>query len=206
MPPNRMSANPARPLRLPPANFSRIKIPRVRQPTRNWFRLHQTKFSAVYFSLAATHRFSHAACQYPFLYLGVDVDTCLFERFGDLAYDNQRAIPKTVWDANSLSIIRVPEVHVCDLTNSKTLSSLMVDLSALMHTDMAAPQAWGRAIQEHPANFRGIKFKSRFNGKACLALFKRDGMENHLRESLIDTLPKTRAAADWLDKHKVSLF
>jgi hypothetical protein len=202
-----MSSNPAvRTLRLPPANFNRIKIPRTRLSARNWFHVHQTQSQAAYFSLNTAHRFSHKNCPYSFLYLAVDTDTCLFERFGDKAYDQQKAIAHSLWLAHSISTIRLPELHVCDLTNAKTLSALMVDLSALMHKDVATPQEWGLALQQHPVAFQGIKYKSRFNGKGCLALFQRDGIETRLRDTLLDTLSNNDGAADWLDKYKVSLY
>jgi hypothetical protein len=202
-----MSSNPAaRTLRLPPPNFSGLKIPRTRQPARNWFRVHRSGFAATYFSLSVSHRFSHKESPYSLLYLGVDTDTCLFERFGDTAYDGNRAIPQTLWEAHSVSIVQVPEIHVCDLTNAKTLSAMMADLSALMHNALSAPQDWGSAIQKHPANFQAIKFRSRFNGKACLALFQRDGFEKRLQEKVLNTLTNNDAAVDWLDKYKVSLF
>jgi hypothetical protein len=202
-----MSDNPVdRRLRLPPSNFSEIKVPRTRQPARNWFRVHQSRHSPARFSLDAHHRYSHKDCPYPLLYIGVDIDTCLFERFGDIAYDKQKAISQSLWNANSVSAVQVPEIYVCDLTNARTLTSLMVDLSALMHTTIAAPQEWGLAIQQHPASFQAIKFKSRFNGKACLALFRRDGIEGRLREKHGGTLDDNDGAVDWLDKHQISLY
>ena len=197
---------PARNLRLPPAGFNGIKIPRTRQPARNWFRVHLSQSPAIYFWLNTSHRFSHKECPYPFLYLAADIDTCLFERFGDKAYDQQKAIAQSLLQAHSVSAIRVPAAYVCYLTRATTLSALMVDLSALMHNDVATPQQWGLAIQRHPANYQAIKFKSRFNGKACLALFQRDGMETRLQETPLGTLSNDDEAVDWLDKHKVSLY
>jgi len=197
---------PARNLRLPPAGFNGVKIPRTRQPARNWFRVHLSQSPAICFSLNTSHRFSHKECPYPFLYLAADIDTCLFERFGDKAYDQQKAIAQSLWQAHSVSAIRVPAAYVCDLTRATTLSALMVDLSALMHNDVATPQQWGLAIQRHPANYQAIKFKSRFNGKACLALFQRDGMETRLQETPLGALSNDDQAVDWLDKHKVSLY
>lgn len=200
------ASSAARPLRFPPADFAKLKIPKTRQPVRNWFRVHQSKYNAVYFSLEPTHRFSHPGCPFDFLYLGVDVETCLFERFGDTAYKSQKTIAGSLWNAHSLSLVRVEEVLVCDVTNAKTLSALSVDLSALMHTDLQAPQAWGLALQQHPANFQGIKYRSRFNARACLALFKRDGIETRLPAKRMCAVSKNDTATDWLDKHKISLF
>jgi hypothetical protein len=140
------------------------------------------------------------------VYLGSDTATCLFERFGDEMYDRGRAIAQSLWRAHSVSTIRVPEIHVCDLTNARTLSGLMVDLGALAHHDLRTPQEWGLAIQQHPANFQAIKFKSRFNHKICLALFRRDGIEKRLKETFVQPLPANDAAADWLHDHKASLY
>ena len=202
-----MSNDPAvRTLRLPSADFNELRIPGTRQPGREWFRVHQSRLAALFFSLNANHRFSHRDCPYPFLYLAVDMDTCLFERFGDKAYAGQNAIPQSLWAAHRVSSIQAPELRVCDLTHARTLSALRVDLSALMHNDLATPQEWGLALQRHPAGFQGITFKSRFNGKACLAVFQRDGVETRLRETPLDLLPDNDAAVDWLDKYKVSLY
>jgi hypothetical protein len=82
---------------------------------------------------------------------------------------------------------------------------MMADLSALMHQDLTCPQAWGLAIQKHPANFQAIRFKSRFNGKPCLGIFQRDTRLT-LGETLLGTLSNLDEAVDWLDKHKVSLY
>jgi hypothetical protein len=168
--------------------------------------VHQSKYSALFFSLNSGHRFSHPESPFPCLYLAADIHTCLFERFGDQTYANHMAIAESIWNAHSLSRVQVPLLNVCDLTSSKTLSSLKVDLSTLMHHDLALPQEWGLALQRHPAGFQGIQFRSRLNGKRCLVLFKREGLEKRLRDTILDTLPNQQDAVDWLDKHEVSLF
>jgi hypothetical protein len=202
-----MSRKPVlRTLRLPPPNFNALKIPWTRLPARTWFRVHPSRFEAAHFSLSWSHRFSHEDCPFAFLYLAGDIETCLFERFGDIAYDKHKAIAKSLWQSHSVSQIRVPELHICDLTSAKTLSALMVDLSALMHNELTTPRVWGLAIQTHPQGFEAIKFKSRFNARACLALFRRNGIERGLRETELDVLSDNDAAVDWLDKYKVSLF
>src|SRR5258708_15244252 len=202
-----MSSTPSvRTLRIPPGNYNGLKIPRTLQRARKCFRVHQSRHPAMHFSVNAAHRFSQQDCPHPCLYLAVDIATCLFERFGDKAYDRQKAVAQSLWSAHSVSAIRVPELHVCDLTKAKTLSAMMVDLSSLMHNDVVVPQEWGFAIQRHPANFQAIKFKSRFNGKACLAVFQRGGVEKRLQEKVVRTLVNDDAAVDWLDKHKVGLY
>src|SRR5258708_723294 len=202
-----MSSTPSvRTLRIPPGNYNGLKIPRTLQRARKCFRVHQSRHPAMHFSVNAAHRFSQQDCPHPCLYLAVDIATCLFERFGDKAYDRQKAVAQALWSAHSVSAIRVPELHVCDLTNAKTLSAMMVDLSSLMHNDVVVSQEWGFAIQRHPANFQAINFKSRFSGKACLAVIERDGLEMRLRPALLGELSDNDTAVDWLDKHKVSLY
>ena len=202
-----MSSNPpVRPLRLPDPHFDQVKIPRARQPARNWFRVHPTQIKGLVFSLNRGHRFSHANCAYELSYVGSDIDTCLFERFVDTAYDGRGTIPQSLWKNHDLSKLWVPELKVCDLTQAATLSALQVDLSSLMHPDLSVSQAWGLAIQQHPANFEAIKFKSRFNGQSCLALFNRNGIEGKILETAVGNLSGNSAAVDWLGKHQISLF
>jgi hypothetical protein len=201
-----MSNGRVRTLRLPPAHLGTATIPVKNEGPRLWYRVHQTKFDAIHFSLRDIHRFSHPQCLYSCLYLACDSATCLFERFGDQLYDRALTIASSLWQAHSVTAIRIPAIHICDLTNSKTLSALRADLSALMHYDLKIPQQWGLAIQRHPANFQGIKFKSRFNGKICLALFARDNVENKLKETSSESLLDSESAADWLHGHKVRLY
>jgi hypothetical protein len=202
-----MSSSPAvRTLRHPASDFDKVKIPRTRQPVRNWFRVHQTVHPARYFSLNPAHRFSHKDCPYPVLYLGVNIDTCLFERFGDEAYDGAKTLPQSLWNAHSVSLLQVPEICVCDLTKPGTLSALRVDLTALMNDKLDVPQEWGLAIQEHPSNFQGIKYKRQFNDRACLAVFQRDGIEKSIPDSVLGALSSLNEAANWLDKHRVRLY
>jgi len=140
------------------------------------------------------------------LYLGVNIDTCLFERFGDEAYDGAQTLPQSLWNAHSVSLLQVPEISVCDLTKPETLSALRVDLTALMNEKLDIPQEWGLAIQKHPSNFQGIKYKSRFNDRACLAVFQRDDIKKSMPASVLGVLSSLNEAADWLDKHRVRLY
>src|SRR5258706_1493499 len=196
----------SRSVRLPSADLRQIAIPISRQAARGWFRVHQSNYAAKFFSLNSSHRFSHRDCSHSFLYLATDPATCLFERFGDTIYDQKMAIPNSLWQAYSLSELRVPAVRGCDLTNPRTLSALRVDVAALTSNRLETPQAWGLAIQSHPAKFQAIKFRSRFNHKVCLALFNRDASEEKVKEKLINTLAKDDLANNWLHDHKVSLY
>jgi hypothetical protein len=118
-------------------------------------------------------------------------------------FDGGRALSRTVWKSAFISTIDVPHLHLCDLATTRTRGAIQVDLSALMHSDIAIPQRWGLAIQQHPAAIPAIKFRSRFTGKACLALFENAGLI--LQERALGPLSDYAPALDWLAKNKVSL-
>jgi hypothetical protein len=194
-----------RPIRLPPADLATRKLPGTRQIARAWFRVHAIATKAISFKLKPTHRYSHPDCAFPILYVAMDPETCLWEVFGDAVFDHGHALPKTQWDDLMMSRIDVPHLLVCDLSKTKTRSALTVDLAALMTHDLSIPQAWGLAIQKHPANVLAIKFKSRFTGSACLALFDRGGIRHQLRETPLGPLSQSDVALSWLTKHQVTL-
>jgi hypothetical protein len=201
-----MASNPAlRPIRLPPANLATQTLPQTRQIARAWYRVHQSKYAAIYFSLFPTHRFSHPNCSNKFLYVAMDPETCLWEFFGDKMFDNGHSLPKTHWDDASISRIDVPPLHLCDLAKTSTRSAITVDLTALMHDDITVPQEWGLAIQNHPAQVPAIKFKSRFTGTACLAIFERGSVPSLLKEHGFGPINQYDLALHWLSKNKVAL-
>jgi hypothetical protein len=161
--------------------------------------------SAIFFNLKPTHRYSHPNCPCPILYVAIDPETCLWEVFGDAVFDHGHALPHTQWDDLLISKIDVPNLHLCDLSRTTTRGALTVDLAALMNEDLSVPQEWGLAIQLHPSQVPAIKFKSRFTGHACLAIFDRGGIAPRLRETPLSPLSQFDPALAWLTKHQVTL-
>src|SRR2546426_8626787 len=101
------SSVPTRPLRLPPADLAQQALPRTRLPPRAWYRVHPASHHAISFSLNPAHRFSHANCPYKFLYLGTDLRTCLWERFGDTIFDEDHRVLKALWTGTNVSVIEL---------------------------------------------------------------------------------------------------
>ena len=196
---------PTRPTRLPPAHLDAEELPRTRQIARSWFRVHPRKSHAIFFNLKPTHRFSHPECPFPILYVAMDAETCLWEVFGDSIFDHGRAVPKAQWDDLAVSTIAVPHLHLCDLSKTTTRSALTVDLAALMKDDLNVPQAWGLAIQRHPSQVPAVKYRIRFTGEPCLAIFDRGGIRRQLRESSRGGLNQFDSALTWLTKNQVTL-
>jgi hypothetical protein len=139
------------------------------------------------------------------LYVGATIQTCLWEYFGDDVFKGNRLISAGKWRGCSLSQIIVPEVKVCAVNQERTRDAMSVDKASLFAANLAIPQAWGLAIQGHPAAFEAIKYASRFLDQPCLALFDRGGLQAKLRVKALGPLTALDAAVDWLDERKAAL-
>ncbi|MGA2864439.1 MAG: RES domain-containing protein [Verrucomicrobiota bacterium] len=195
----------ARTLLRPRQDFDQRQVPVTRQPSRSWFRVHRSGSSALLFGTFAYHRFSHSACPYPLLYMGATMQTCLWEVFGDEVFLEKRTIAKSKWEQRSISQITVPELKVCAVSLAPTRDAMGVDKASLLAADLAIPQAWGLAVQRHPAAFQAIKYTSRFIDQACLALFDRGGLQARLRVTHLGALNDLDAAVDWLHERQAAL-
>jgi len=152
------------------ADFNQRTIPAPRQPQRPWFRVHRSGSPAIQFGIRAHHRFSHPKCPFPLLYIGATIHACLWECFGDdVLPGGHRVISAAKWDGSSLSRIAVPQLKVCAVGQEPTRDAMGVDKASLLAADLSIPQAWGLAVQQHPAAFEAIKYSSRFIDQPCLA-------------------------------------
>jgi len=191
---------PARPQLRPGADFDQRLIPLTRQPQRIWFRVHKMGSRAVWFGKLPHHRFSHPNSPFPLLYVGATIQTCLWEYFGDDVFHGKRAISSGKWQGCCLSQIVVPELKVCAVGQERTRDAMSVDKASLLAADLSLPQAWGLAIQRHPAGFEAIKYSSRFVDQPCLAWFDRGGLQAKLRAKPLGVLTTLDAAVDWLER------
>lgn len=142
---------------------------------------------------------------WPLLYVGASIAACLWEYFGDDVLGGQRVISATKWSGCSLSRIVVSQLKVCAVSQEPIRNAMGVDKASLMAADLRVPQAWGLAVQLHPAAFEAIKYSSRFIDLPCLALFDRGGMPAKLHVTPLGSLNGLDAAADWLDERKAEL-
>jgi len=197
--------NPSRPQYQPGTDFNQREIPVTRQPQRTWFRVHRSGSPAVQFGTLPHHRFSHPNCPFPLLYLGGNIQTCLWEYFGDAVFQGQRVISAAKWNTCCISQILVPELKVCAVSLERTRDAMRVDKASLMASDFSIPQAWSLAVQEHPATFEAIKYSSRFLDHPCLALFDRGGLQSKLQVKVLGSLTSLDTAVDWLDERNAAL-
>jgi hypothetical protein len=195
-----------RALMRPGTDFGGKLIPVTRQPARLWFRVHRAGVPALDFQIHPFHRFSHASCPYPLLYVGPNIQTCLWEVFGDDVFLGNHTIAASKWSGRRVSQISVPELKVCAVSLEQTRESAGVDKASLLAADLSIPQEWGLALQQHSAGFEAIKYTSRFVDQPCLALFDRQGLLGKLKTRLLGDLEDLEAAVDWLHARKVALI
>ena len=165
-----------RPVHLPPPDFASRKIPSKRKGLARWWRLHPSTYHPVFFSALSGNRFTVPGLGT--LYLGCDARSCLLEKYGDEIYGARNLGKKpelaaSDWRDRVLTAVGVPGIIVCDLTSAATLAACGVDTGTLTNPHLRFPQAWAKAIMEHPTGFDGILYSSRFTQGPCLALFNR---------------------------------
>ncbi len=194
-----------RPLKFPSENFGSLRIPVKKQLRRFWFRVHRKGVGALDFSVRRHHRYSHCDVPYKILYLATNIQTALWEVFGDDVFRGERVIAASRWNSFQISRIETPQLNLCELSAEKTRSVMGVDKSSLLASDLAVPQSWGLAIQNHPAGFDGIKYTSRFIDRPCLALFEKPSVVEMVFESRIGDMNEIGPAIDWLGRQRVAL-
>jgi len=106
---------------------------------------------AIQFGIRAHHRFSHPDCPFPLLYVGASIPACLWKYFGDDVSGGQRVISAAQWNGCSLSRIAVPQLEVSAVSQEPTRGAMGADKASLLAVDLNVPQAWGLAVQQHPA-------------------------------------------------------
>lgn len=195
----------SRPTRRPLPDFVKSDLPVTPYPARELWRLHETGLAAIYFSLNPEHRFSHADCPCPVLYLGEQPTTCIWERFGDGILNPGSRVSLKLWTTRTLSRVKIPDLKLCDLTDATTAGRAKVDLSALTNAELSVPQEWGLQIQQHPAGFDGLRYLSRFDGQPCVALFGRPGITKRMTEKFVANLVDSPEGDALLNAQRIAL-
>lgn len=193
-----------RPIRLPGKELTERELP-VWEGGVTFVRVHETGRSPCFFSRNPAHRYSPVEGLWTVCYVAETVETCLWERFGDDVLSPGARVSRSLWMTRSVTRGRVDGLRICDLTEAVVRECCRVDLSALQHTDLSIPQAWSRALQEHPARFDALRYGSRFDGGACLALFGREGLEHRVRLEGTVALAMMEEGERFLDERGIAL-
>ena len=168
-----------------------------------WFRVHPNDKSPIYFGKNANNRFTPKNSPFGVWYAAEDLQTALFELFGDEILENDCRIRGWRWMSYRISEMHLPPASVCDLSNEQTRTVLRVDLASLLAPELEIPQEWALAVMNHRAEVDGIQYQSRFTSRKCLALFDRRGIGPQIRTNLLGELTSLPEANKFLDDYKV---
>lgn len=159
-----------KPLRLPPKDLAKLKIESATLAPNGWVRLHLPG-KAVNFTKNPEHRFTPEDAKYGVLYIAQDEETAALEVYGDRLYGRKQGIiDKNDWESRQFSWLTLPKVKVANLTFG-AMPSARIDLTAITHRYRSITHQWGAAVMNHPADYHGLLYVSRFTGKTCVALF-----------------------------------
>jgi hypothetical protein len=189
----------------PSADFARRKIPVTVLDAGVLIRLHASHRPALEFGTRAGNRFTPENPPHGVMYLGEDLGTCIFEIFGDEMLTARTLVRAFKWMNCSVSLIAFPALRVCDFTDSVTTTAAGVDLASLMAHELEGPQAWSRAVMNHPLGFQAIRYASRFTGRHCLALFDLPDVCGSLAATSAGLLHEMSEAGRFLDEYEVTI-
>ena len=121
-----------RPVYVPPPDFAARNIPLLTLQGGGLYRVYATDRPPVHFGRRGGARFTPPGSPFGVLYLGVDVETCVFELFGDEMIKGCSRIRACRWMNARIARITVPDLKCCDLTNPNTLAAAGVDFASLL--------------------------------------------------------------------------
>lgn len=188
----------------PPQDFNQreLSIVEITQPL---YRLHDQKYSALYFSESGNGRFDGADQDYGICYTGLDVYVSFIESFGRTHSKN--FVEKSVLQEKFLSEIKPKSpLRIADI-RGRALTQIGGD-ERLSTGDYSTSRIWAKAIFNHPTKPDGILYRSRHDGdRFCCGLF--GSAKNNLIEQSLGTLlalPNIIQLADILAHYNFGLI
>jgi hypothetical protein len=164
----------------PPADLASRKLPLTRLSGRV-YRIHQSKYSAIFFGKDGSCRFDDPLKKYGVLYACVGADGAFAEVFLrrlELALIDEDDIRE-----RSLAVIRLESLAFVDLTGDG-LRRISCDNRIATEMPYRTTSLWSRALFEHPRKPAGIIYRSRHNPKLkCIAIFSTFSRKLKLLES-----------------------
>jgi hypothetical protein len=174
-----MAAKSAK-LPCPPLDLASRKLPLTRLSARI-YRIHQTKYSALYFGKDGSCRFDDPLKKYGVLYACLGPDAAFAEVF--LRRLDRVLIEEDTIRERSLAVIRLDSVAFVDLTGDG-LRRISCDNRIATGVPYRTTSLWSRALFEHPRKPAGIIYRSRHNPKLkCIAIFSAFSRKLKLLES-----------------------
>jgi hypothetical protein len=164
-----------RPVHLPRKDFDSLALAAAFIPRQEWVRIFSKGREPVCFRKEPGSRFTPPHGSDGVLYAADLARTAFLECFGDELYSAKRRLSRSRWQSKAIVRLQAPALRLCDMLDEAVIAAMGLDKGAIYSTDLSIPQAWAKAVMEHPANFEGILYSSRFGCGKCIAAFERVG-------------------------------
>jgi hypothetical protein len=154
----------------PPADLNQRSLP-ILSTRAEWFRIHQSRYTALFFGRTRRYRFDAPASEFGVLYAGSDEQCAFVETFGHSL--DIRVVTMDELRQRELSQLTTNRpLRLVDFTGSG-LARLGTD-NRLCTGDYHLAQRWALALWRHPDQPDGLKYRSRLDpARQCVALFDR---------------------------------
>lgn len=166
---------------LPPSDLHSRRVPErvFNVPSTPMLRVHRNRFSPLFFNRRSkssnVYRFDAPNDEYGVLYASPEFDACLAEtvirdRFqtGALVIDESEITDRSI---STLGIVGRTDLLLADLT--APLFAIGGSAAIASVSDYEIPNQWSKALYDHPKEFDGVYFFSRYSNMRSVALFDR---------------------------------
>lgn len=167
----------------PPSDFSARSIPvhELNLALTDVMRIHRSVHLPIFYNRRSASkiifRFDAPADEYGVLYASESFSACMAETVIRDRFENQRlpiVLSETELGERSVSLLGqdTPRLlRLADLT--QPLFTLGFTGQILTDPCYAVPNLWSKAVYDHPDNFDGIYFRSRYANAPSIAIFDR---------------------------------
>jgi hypothetical protein len=195
---------------LPPADLHARRI-----PTRVFdvagtplLRVHRTEFTPLFFNRrsrsSTVYRFDAPDDEYGVLYASAEFDVCMAEtlirnRFesGPLLLDHEEISSRSI---SALGLSSRTDLTLVDLT--MPLFPVGGNAEIASTSDYTVPNRWSKAFYDHPAEYDGLYFYSRYTNMPSVALFDRVDVTVERTTALLSD-PRL---SDFLDRYEIGVI
>lgn len=196
---------------LPPPDFDKRDLPTVALAlsVEPLYRIHRTIHGPVFFNRPSltqtTYRFDSPDNAYGVLYAAETLEVCLQETLIRDSFHGQ-SLPFLI-DEQEVAARAFSRLYtesgkpllLADLTSG--LTWLGGDARIWTTADYTGPNQWSKAVHDHPHNFDGMLFISRFSQQPAIAIFDRVGI---VIAGAPEELIRSRLVGQFFDKHNIS--
>lgn len=187
----------------PPADLDRRTLP-ITLLHAPLFRIHQSRYAALFFGKTGRYRFDAPNGRYGVLYAGSDEHCAFVETFGHSL--DRRLVTMDELKSRDLSLLTANRaLRLVDLTGSG-LARIGAD-NRVCTGDYRLAQRWAFALWRHPDQPDGLVYRSRLDpARQCVAAF--DRAQHVFTASSLGTLAEPRhrlLLASLLDAYRIGL-